>query len=49
MKYFIMGLTLMMLSGCNCKNLPDFVSSGCYAEEKCDDCESLNTPVREEE
>jgi len=49
MKYF-MVLVLLLLSGCNCKNLSDVLSSGCYFEQEeqneCVDCESLNTPVR---
>lgn len=51
MKYLLLCVVLL-LSGCNCKNFGDFLSSGCYFEQpeenECRDCEELNTPVRSE-
>ncbi len=44
MKYLLL-CTALLLSGCNCKNFNDFISSSCYYDE-CVDCEELNTPVR---
>ena len=52
MKHFMMVVLLLSLTGCNCKNLPDMLSSGCLFEEEeqneCVNCKSLNTPVRKE-
>ena len=51
MKYSLLLCIALLISGCNCKNFNDFISSSCYYDEpeECVDCEQFNTPVIKEE